>query len=103
MDGIVRHHACLSAAPQQAGTSLPCHASALTNGMRVEGRVAWVASSTTTTLNCPCLPDSVRTESPTDEQVPATTCRDSRWDSQRTAEVMGVRLCLTLQVSTPPI
>ena len=74
-------HACLTAAPQHAGTSLPCSESALTMGMMVDGRVAWVASSTTTTLKYladPALLVSVKTGSPVDEQVPATTCRDSK-------------------------
>ena len=61
--------------------------------MMVDGKVAWVASSTTTTLNCladalllleSCLADplllleSVRTGSPAEEQVPATICKDIR-------------------------
>lgn len=91
----------------------PCCESALTIGMMVDGKVAWVASSTTTTLNClvltgcfclpaPVLLGSVKTRSPTDEQVPATTCRTNIWGSQGTAEVVGLRLCLTQQgVSCP--
>ena len=57
----------------------------LTIGMMVDGKVACVASSTTTTLNClegplliPALSLESLKNSPADEQVPATTCKDSR-------------------------
>ena len=53
--------------------------------MMVDGKVACVASSTTTTLNClegplstPALSLESLKNSPADEQVPATTCKDSR-------------------------